>query len=79
MNDREAILETILEICVSNVEGGWDQRHEYSSDFFEGDAYCQNVVDTLVEMGICTDENYQEAVGMFCTLAEKKGLRFYTC
>ena len=80
MDNREATLETIREICISNVEGGWDQRHEYSPEgLLEGDAYLQNVVDTLVEMGICTDENYNEAVSLFCTLAEERGLRFYTC
>ncbi len=80
MSDRETTLETIREICVSNVECGWDLRNEYSTEgLLEGDAYLQNVVDTLVGMGICTDEYYNVAVCLFRSLAEEKGLRFYTC
>lgn len=69
--------EKINEIVESNVLAGWDQRHEYSGDFLEGDAYSQNVVDTLTEEGLNTHENWEYATGLFYKLATERGLRFY--
>ena len=78
MTDRP----TIEEIAKGMVEEACDQRHEYDvqedsiCQWYEGDAYLQNTVETIKEYGYETYENWEEAQGLFFKLAEEVGLRF---
>lgn len=79
MNDRP----TIEQIVSCNIEAAEDQKHEYDDQsenefgqWFEGDAYMQNVADTLVEEGLGSHENWESATGLFYKLAVARGLRF---
>ena len=73
---------TIEQIVTSNVEMATDQRHDYDiqSDetchWYEGDAFLQNTVDSIREEGYNTDNDWENATGLFWKLAEKAGLRF---
>ena len=69
---------TIKEIVTSNVEEAKDQRHEFDSseDYYEGDSYLQNVQDTLEDHGYDSDRDWENARGLFMSLARKEKLRF---
>ena len=74
---------TIEQIARWNVEAAEDQRHEYNDQsenvlgqWFEGDAYLQNTVDTIRENGYNTYSDWEEVTGFFHKLAEEANLRF---
>jgi len=74
--------QTIEQIVINNVELAIDQRQAYDlqedqvCQWYEGDAYLANTVDSIREEGHNTDSDWEEATGLFCKLAENAGLRF---
>ena len=73
---------TIEQIVTNNVETAYDQRHDYDyqedvhCEWYEGDAYLQNTVDSVREEGYKTESDWEEATALFWKLAEEAGLRF---
>lgn len=73
---------SIEEIVRNNVETAVDQRHDYdfqedpTCEWYEGDAYLQNVTDTLIECGHRGESSWNEGVNLFYKLATEAGLRF---
>lgn len=71
----------ISEIVESNISAAIDQREEYSfvpgsiCQWFEGDAYMQNVYDTVKEEGYSDDEAF-DATLTFFKAAEGTCIRF---
>ena len=61
----------------SNIEMAMDQSHEYDStpEWREGDAYCQNTCDSMLEDGYTPDEA-SAAADAFCSEGRKRGIRF---
>ena len=77
MNHEKSIDEHVN----SNILAAIDQAHEYNDQhnelcqFFEGDAYYQNTIDSCIEDGYSADMAF-EAGQTFLAIAIKKGLRF---
>lgn len=73
--------QTIQEHVDSNISTAIDQAHEYDDQqdefcqFFEGDAYYQNTIDSCIEDGYSPDTAF-EAGQTFLAIAIQKGLRF---
>lgn len=69
--------QTPKEHIVGNLEYAADQSHEYDEtpDWREGDAYMQNVYDSMIEDGYTPEEAVDASEGFFHD-AKKHGIRF---